>query len=62
MKIELKNLKVEKVWSPEISKLGKVEVWNHDYNPWLISNNPDAVVLNDHWIPIIIKDHWSRKS
>ena len=32
-------------------------MWNHDYNPWLISNNPFAVVLNDHWIPLIIEDH-----
>ena len=25
----------------------------------MISNNPYAVVLNDHWIPLIIEDHWS---
>ena len=25
----------------------------------MISNNPYAVVLNDHWIPLIIENHWS---
>ena len=25
----------------------------------MISNNPHAVVLNDHWIPLIIEYHWS---
>ena len=38
-----------------------IEIWNHDYNPWLISNNPGAVVLNDHWIPMIINENWSQK-
>ena len=27
----------------------------------MISNNPYAVVLNDHWIPLIIEDHWSHR-
>ena len=25
------------------------------------SNNPGALVLNDHWIPLTIEDHWSLK-
>ena len=25
----------------------------------MISNNPYAVALNDHWIPVIIEDQWS---
>ena len=38
-----------------------IEIWNHDYNPGLISNNPGAGVLNDHWIPMIINENWSQK-
>ena len=67
MKIELKNVQLDKDESREIAesenfKVGKSYVWNHDYNPWLFSNNPFAIVLNDHFIPLIIEDHWILKS
>ena len=47
--MKLIKLEVEKFPSQKISMSEKV--WNHDYNPRWISNNPSAVVLNDQWIP-----------
>ena len=64
-----KNFKFEKdevakFLCRKISKSAKVKspLCNHDYNPRLIGNDPCAVVLSDHWIPLMIEDHWSSNS